>query len=155
MLYTELTEVGYKMNYTDLQASLGRVQLRRQPEFESRRSQIADVYGERLPSLLPGVRFQKGVRSPEHARHLFLILLPLESMSLTRDELLVGLRHRNIGATIHYAPLHRMPLYRERGTDRLPVTESVAERILSLPLSASMTLADAEYVLLHLQELAS
>lgn len=35
-----------------------------------------------------------------------MVRLPIEKMKLSRDELLLQLRSRNIGASIHYPPLH-------------------------------------------------
>lgn len=141
----QFATLGYKMNYTDLQAAIGRVQLRRQGEFRTRRAEIAQIYSDRLGPAVPGMRFQAGVLDKGHARHLFVVVLPLEGMRLGRDELLLELRKRNIGASIHYAPLHKMPLY-GMGQPALPVTEDLAGRVITLPISASMTPGDAEYV---------
>lgn len=146
------TELGYKMTFTDLQACIARVQLRRQPEFTRRRLAIARLYVRRLGRLRPVLRFQDGVGAPRHARHLFIVQLPARSVGLSRDELLLALRARNIGATIHYAPLHQMPLYGQK-KHALPVTDRVCPRIMTLPISASLTLADAEYVVDNLIDL--
>jgi dTDP-4-amino-4,6-dideoxygalactose transaminase len=153
LLSPDLSELGYKMNFTDLQACIGRVQLRRQEEFARRRMEIAQHYVGRLAAI-PGLRVQKGVTSPAHSRHLFVIRLPLESMRMNRDEFILALRARNIGASIHYAPLHRMPLYGET-SKRLPITEDLALRIVTLPISASMTIDDADYVASCVEELLS
>jgi dTDP-4-amino-4,6-dideoxygalactose transaminase len=101
-----------------------------------------------LSELSPEIRLQRDCTAASHALHLFLALLPIERMSFSREELIVALRARNIGATIHYTPLHGMPLYLgDRPTDQLPVTEDVAARCITLPISASMTAADAEEVI--------
>jgi len=148
-----LEELGYKMNYTDLQACIGRVQLRRQTEFHRTRLAVANRYQNRLSELAPGIKFQRGLLQPHHARHLFQIMLPLEEMRISRDAMLLELRNRNIGANVHYLPLHTMPLYSAHGQASLPNTEKVCERILTLPISGSMSLDDADYVILHLEEL--
>ncbi|MBN1877017.1 MAG: DegT/DnrJ/EryC1/StrS family aminotransferase [Anaerolineae bacterium] len=150
LLYSQLTELGYKMNYTDLQACIGRVQLKRQPEFYSKRLAIAEYYYEHLQTCEPPLRFQDQITHPYHSRHLFV--LQLGKMKLSRDDFLLALRARNIGASIHYSPLHRMPLY---GVPQptLPNTEAICERILTLPISASMNLDDAEYVVAQFKEL--
>lgn len=138
-------EVGYKMNLTDLQASIGRVQLRRQREFAERRRAIATLYLHELAEMPWTIAAQWGVTDPFHARHLFLIQLPIENLGRSRDEILNGLRARNVGATVHYTPLHHQPLYRHTAC-ALPVTDDVATRVLTLPISASMTLDDARDV---------
>ncbi|MBI2959335.1 MAG: DegT/DnrJ/EryC1/StrS family aminotransferase [Betaproteobacteria bacterium] len=147
MLSNQLTELGYKMNYTDLQASIGRVQLRRQDEFAAVRQAVAARYLEQLAELRPRIGFQRDCAGANHAKHLFVIQLPLQEMKSSREELLLGLRARNVGASIHYDPLHTMPLYLGgRDPEHLPVTEKVAKSCVTLPISASMSLDDAGYV---------
>jgi dTDP-4-amino-4,6-dideoxygalactose transaminase len=153
MILSELTELGYKMNYTDLQACIGRVQLKRQPEFYAVRLAIAKHYFENLNTLTPPIKFQYNVLHHYHARHLFMIQLPSDRMHLTRDEILLGLRARNIGASIHYAPLHTMPLYAFQKQPALPNTENICKTIMTLPISVSMNLDDANYVVEHFKDL--
>lgn len=152
MIQAELTELGYKMNYTDLQACIGRVQLKRQSEFAQTRLEIAQYYYEHLKIPHPQLIFQQHVLNPFHARHLFLIQLP---SFLSRDNILLELRERNIGASIHYPPLHKMPLYAKTNRDSLPFTETICSHILTLPISAKMNIADASYVVEQLQDLLS
>lgn len=147
-----IAELGYKMNFTDLQASIGRVQLKRQPEFAGRRHRVAEIYHDRLAVWIPQIRFQKGVDSPSHARHLFVIRVPLGELEIDRNEMLLELRARNIGASIHYAPLHTLPLYRPWVSDGLPHAEELALDIMTLPIGASVTDADCEYVVANLLE---
>ena len=146
----ELVELGYKMNYTDLQAALGRVQLRRQRLFHQRRLAVARCYTQALAGF--PIALQSGCLDERHARHLFVIQLP-GTLKLTRDEFLLALRKRNIGASIHYMPLHRMSYYRRFSRGKLPVTEAIADRILTLPIGSCMTSADAKNVVAHCREL--
>ena len=148
LLSSPLETLGYKMNYTDLQACIGRVQLARQPELDSIRLSIARRYVDGLKGVPWPLMFQRDCTHPYHARHLFVVQLPAHRMRRTRDQVLVILRARNIGASIHYAPLHLMPLYAGgRSQVSLPATERVADRILTLPISASMTATDVDDVL--------
>jgi perosamine synthetase len=153
MFSSMLTELGYKMNFTDLQASIGRVQLRRQKAFAARRLAIARHYWKALSAGAPDARLQTGVVSKGHSRHLFTVILPTQRMRLTRNEFIFELRKRNIGASVHYAALHEMPLYRgRRRAPSLPATEEIARAIVTLPISASMTVTDAKYVIRHFLE---
>ena len=154
MFSSMLTELGYKMNYTDLQASLGRVQLKRQEAFAVRRLAIARHYWKTLTKEAPGVRLQAGAISPRHSRHLFTVVLPTSRMRISRNEFILALRRKNIGISVHYAALHEMPLYhgRERPPS-LPITEATSRAIITLPISASMTVADARYVTRHFLDL--
>lgn len=142
----QVTELGYKMNYTDLQASIGRAQLRRQPEFEARRFAIARTYMAALASSEWRVVPQAGILDPGHARHLFVVQLPVDTLGMSRHDVLKGLRERNVGASLHYHPVHLMPLYASARPGHLPVTERIAQRILTLPIGAAMTPDDAAFV---------
>ncbi len=152
LLSQQPVEFGHKMNFMDMLAALGRVQLARQHEFEAARLAIARCYAEGLRGLAPPVRLQRHCTHAYHARHLFIVLLPAGTIRVDRDEVLYALRKRNIGASMHYPPLHNMPLYRGGGQpEPLPVTDEVGRSILSLPISASMTHDDATYVAAHLR----
>lgn len=143
----EMMELGYKMNYTDLQAAIGRVQLARQGEFQKRRLEVAEYYSSRLKKIDLDIRTQRNVLHPYHSRHLYLIELPLENIDKARDEIIFGMRKENIGASIHYKPVHQMPYYAQKAHQSLPVTERIAERIMTLPISAHMTVDDARDVM--------
>jgi perosamine synthetase len=150
-----ISELGYKMNFTDLQAAIGRVQLMRFAEMQDRRLTIAKVYFQRLAS--SGlVDFQKDVLHIGHARHLMLITLrnsTLQRSGFSRNSLLHSLRKANVGVSVHYHPLHAMPLYRPYVRGGLAVTDDVAARVLTLPIGAAMSEDDANYVCDHLLSL--
>lgn len=148
-----LNELGYKMNFTDLQAAIGRVQLARFDTMAAQRLLLSKRYQERSKALDAGIKFQEGVFSDSHARHLLVGLFDPASTGLSRDALLLGLRQRNIGASIHYAPLHQMPLYAHYLHGGLEVTEKLAGQIMTFPLSAKMTLEDVDYVMDHVADL--
>lgn len=146
-------ELGYKMNYTDLQAAIGRVQLKRNKEFARKRLAIARRYEDRLGRVQPSLGFIHGQTAADHARHLFLVKLPLERMRISREKVFLNLRSRNIGVSLHYHPLHLMPFYRKLCAVSLPKTEEAYRRIMTLPISASMTMADADYVIAHVTDI--
>ena len=153
VVFTQAIEIGYKMNFTDLLASIGRIQLRRQKEFHKIRLDIAQYYAENLPSIDLGIKLQENILDPDHARHLFVIQLPIETMKLSRDEILMTLRQRNVGASIHYRPLHLQGIYEEQPP--LSTTEKLFEKIMTLPLSSSMSVEDAKYVIEQLKDIVN
>ena len=148
-----IAELGYKMNFTDLNASIGRVQLRRQPEFHDRRLHIATQYVDRLAVGNGSIRFQDAMTSIGHARHLFVIRVPLKEMEISRNEMLLELRARNIGASIHYPPIHTLPLYQPYVKMSLPNVEQLMNDIMTLPIGASVTDEDVNYVTDHVLEM--
>lgn len=150
-----ISELGYKMNFTDLSASIGRVQLKRQPEFNERRLRTSTKYMSHLSAGNEAIKFQQGLISPGHARHLFVIRVPLKDMVISRNELLLQLRARNVGASIHYRPLHTLPLYQRYVGEHLPNVEQLMNDIMTLPIGASINDQDAEYVSEQVLEMLS
>jgi dTDP-4-amino-4,6-dideoxygalactose transaminase len=158
--YYEVLEPGYKYNMTDIQAALGIHQLRRLDGFISRRQQIAAMYDEAfadiaeilLPARLPG---------RNHTFHLYPIRLnagrlQLNWAELNRAEFIDELRVRNIGASVHFIPLHRHPFYQERyryRPEQFPVAEEIYQGLVSLPLYPKMTDGDAADVIAAVRDI--
>jgi len=135
-----VTEFGYKYNATDLMAALGRAQLSRFGEMQSSREDAWRGYNERFAG---ESRITLPPEQPDitHARHLYVIRLT-DRGGTRRDEFVQNLRSRGIGATVHYDPLHLHPAYRDRfGTKEgmLPITEDIADSLVSLPLHSRLT----------------
>ena len=132
---------GFKYNMTDIQASLGLGQLAKIEEHGKRRKEIWDFYKHelrKLPLILP----QEAEANTRHAYHLYTVLLDLDKVKITRDDLLTALHKQNIGTGVHYIALHLQPYYQstfgyKRGD--LPNSEFISDRTLSLPFSANLT----------------
>lgn len=77
--------------------------------------------------------------------HLFYILLPDEKR---RDKVLRILAERNISAATHFMPLHSSPMGLKLGYRKqdLPLTQSIAERLIRLPMYTGMTEMEMENV---------
>ena len=145
---------GFKYNMMDIQASLGIPQLARAEENLTRRETIWARYAEafaELPLRIP----PEPATGDRHARHLFVILLELERLTMGRDEVLEALHAERIGTGVHYRALHLHPYYREtygyRAGD-FPNTEWVGERTLSLPFSSKLTDQDVADVIAAVQK---
>ena len=147
--YYEVLVPGFKYNMTDIQAALGLHQLARLPGFIDERRRIALRYAEAfttldaliLPTERPDVR---------HAWHLYPIRLRPGVLTIDRAGFLRALAATGIGGSVHVIPVHLHPFYRERfNLERglFPVTESVYDSILSLPLFPRMTERDVTRVI--------
>jgi dTDP-4-amino-4,6-dideoxygalactose transaminase len=89
-----------------------------------------------LPLRLPGER--PGAR---HVFHLYVVATE------RRDELARYLKERGIATGIHYpVPCHRQPAVEHLRATALPVTERIVREILTLPISAGHTEAEADEV---------
>jgi dTDP-4-amino-4,6-dideoxygalactose transaminase len=69
--------------------------------------------------------------------HIMPVLLPL---SVTRLRVMAALREHGIQSSIHYPPVHRFSSFQNApGSARLPRTEALASRELTLPLYPSLS----------------
>ncbi|HKY33080.1 MAG TPA: DegT/DnrJ/EryC1/StrS family aminotransferase [Candidatus Polarisedimenticolia bacterium] len=140
---------GYKYNMTDLQAALGIHQLARVEANAVVRRRIWEQY-DRAFADLPAATPPPEEPGTRHARHLYTLLLDLERLRASRDQVVEELKAEGIGTGIHFISLHLHPYYRDRFGFRpedFPNARHLAERTLSLPLSARLTEQDVQDVI--------
>ncbi|MDX6710054.1 MAG: hypothetical protein QOH96_1070 [Blastocatellia bacterium] len=153
--FYEITAAGFKDNMTDIQASLGIHQLRRLDEFIKIRQRYAAVYDAGLSDILE-IAVPITLDDRNHVYHLYPILLNLELLQIDRGQFISELRLRNIGASVHFIPVHLHPFYQERFGCRpgdLPNAERLFERLVSLPLYPSMEESDVQDVMLAVRQI--
>ena len=133
----DVVQPGFKYNMPDIQAAIGLHQLKRLDAMQRRRRAIVAQYDEALGSL---EELETPVVRPdvESAWHIYLLRLRLERLKIDRAAFIEELRARNIGASVHFIPIHQLSYYRDRYKLRpedFPVAQREFERMLSLPLS--------------------
>ena len=146
---SEIREPGSNYRLTDFQSALGLSQLGKLDRFWRRRDALARRYRERL-SRSPFVELPSLPEGLRHGWHLFVVMLRLERLRVTRDTILRALRAENIGATMHYPLVYRHRFYRDRFryvAGLCPNAELVETRLVTLPLFPAMTDADQDDVL--------
>jgi perosamine synthetase len=146
--YYEVIGAGYKYNLTDLAASLGVEQLKKCRRFYEARRRISARYDAAFEGVAELARpvCRPGV---QHAWHLYAVQLELERLRIGRREFIEELKNANIGASVHFIPLHLHPFYRERFGYRpedFPAAAAAYRRIVSLPIYPGMTDADVDDV---------
>jgi len=145
----EVVEAGYKYNLTDLAAALGRVQLQRMDEMWTARAAIAARYDAAF-SGMPEVSCPMVSARVRHAWHLYPLRLRLETLAIDRARFIQELRDRQIGASVHFIPLHTQPFYARRYGYRaagFPVAEAEFPRLISLPIYSRMSADDVDAVI--------
>ena len=152
----DVIDFGYKMNITDLQSSIGMVQLQRLEEMRQRRKEIWKFYLENLSDThleLPNLPENNKSR---HALHLFSCGLP---KNINRDEF-VWKASNEYGVTfgIHYKSIPSYSAYtsifpKEEFRNKLPNAFDWGRRTISLSLSAAVSDNDCEKVVLACKSL--
>lgn len=130
-------DAGLKANMTDVQAAIGRAQLRRFRDNQARRAAIVARYDRGLAGV-PGLGLPARPVRGGHAWHLYVIRV-LPEYGPSRDELIAELHARGIECSVHFIPNHRHPYLREllgpEADPRLyPVAEEASQQMVSLPL---------------------
>lgn len=145
----DIEEPGFKYNMFDIQAALGLAQLSRIEEMQKRREWIAMQYNKAFEKM-------DALRIPAEAAytttnnwHLYVLRLKPEQLTIGRNQFIEELYNRNIGASVHFIPVHLMSAYRKRfgfKAGDYPNAEAWYECIVSLPLYSRMTDEDIDDV---------
>ncbi len=134
--------VGANSRLDEIQAGLLRVRLSHMEELEQEKTAVCQRYLEEINN--PLFELPKIRDSATHIWHQFVIRCD------KRDELISYLEANNIGSIIHYPiPPHLSEAYSYLGMEKgaLPITESYADTVLSIPLYIGMTKAEQDYVI--------
>ncbi|WP_051103522.1 DegT/DnrJ/EryC1/StrS aminotransferase family protein [Terracoccus sp. 273MFTsu3.1] len=143
----DVADDGLKANLTDVQAAIGRAQLRRFDIDQARRREVAARYDAQLSSL-PWVSLPPRPVEGRHAWHLYAVRVH-SGFAVTRDELIDRLNDLGIGTSVHFIPLHRLTWHVEHcvvPAGGLPGADAVFATTLSLPFDQNLTDDDVDEV---------
>lgn len=139
---------GLKANMTDLQAAIGRAQLRRFGGWQARRALLANHYDEALDGT-PGLKLPARPDKGDHAWHLYVLQIQPE-YGTTRDQLIQALADHGIHCSVHFTPIHHLPYFQHHLDPELlgqhPNADTAFQQILSLPLYPGLALPDLDYI---------
>ncbi len=146
----EHEELGYGLRLDGIQAAILSAKLPHLDDWNAGRRDRAARYAELLADL--------PVTTPEHlpnvepVYHCYTIRLEED---VDRDQVVSHLKAQGVGVGVHYPiPLHLQPAYRflELEPGDFPVSEHMANHVLSLPIYAELTDEQQDFVVETLQE---
>jgi len=126
--------LGYNERFNEIQAAIGRVNLRRLGDYNEQRRQVAAWYCKLLygfPLELP-----HEASWARHIYHMFVIRLK------ERDKLKLLLKSKEIETGIHYPiPCHRQPAFTRHFSRAvvMPVVDSYVKQVISLPIHPGLS----------------
>ena len=132
--------VGYNLRFNEIQAAIGRVELRNMDRLNEHRRRVTARYSERLSGI---------VKTPPEKEWAYSVYHMYVIRTERRDELAKHLQSRGIDTGIHYPVAnHQQPAVTKLYPDlpKLPHTEAVVKEILSLPIYGELPLEDVDYV---------
>ena len=144
----DIEEPGFKYNMFDIQASLALAQLARMDDMQRRRFEAVDVYEEAFRDV-PQLRLQKTPAYCHHSRHLYILRIVPEMLTITRDQFIEELKARNVGVSVHFIALHTMSAYTKRygyKPEDFPKAYAFSESEISLPMYSTLGREKAQYV---------
>lgn len=139
--------VGTNSRLDEIQAGFLRVRLSHLDELAEEKKNICERYLKELDN--PNIELPKIRDGATHIWHQFVM------KTNRRDELIKYLDEKNIGTIIHYPiPPHLSEAYGYLGHGEgfLPITETYAKSVLSIPLYNGMTDEEQDYVIKALNE---
>jgi len=143
-LHYKVVSPGFKYNMMDIQASIGIHQLKKITDSWKKRKKIWEFYNESF-NKMPFIKLDSIIQHMRHAYHLYIILLDINKLKITRDIFLEEMRKLNIGVGVHYTALHLHPYYKKKYNYKkgdFKNTEFISKRTVSLPLSPKLKLKD-------------
>ncbi|MBO5210036.1 MAG: UDP-4-amino-4,6-dideoxy-N-acetyl-beta-L-altrosamine transaminase [Lachnospiraceae bacterium] len=154
--YYEQIDLGFNYRMTDMQAALIISQLDKLEMFSKRRKEIVAKYDAAFAKI-PGIFVQKEIAESDTTRHLYILRLKPEKLSINRKQFFDALGAENVCCNVHYIPTYYFPYYQKLGYQKgiCPNAEKLYDEIISLPLYYAMTDEDVESVIAAVSKIAN
>ena len=148
----DVEAIGYKANLTDLQSSIGLIQLKRLSSMQKYREKVWDVYHDILSALDLELPMRHLSNQDTHSLHLYTVGLPER---VSRDALLAkASSDHGVTFGVHYNAIPLFSIYKKLNIGQDLHSYSTAlewgSKTISLSLSAAVTLEQAERIALTL-----
>jgi len=141
--------VIFGLNYrtTDIASAIGLNQVAKLDEFLLKRRYIGMKLRDALNSV-DGVTPQKIEPGANHSYSYFSVRVEVEELKCSRDEFMNALMAENIDCAVHYpTALTMQPVIKETyDPASCPVSENLADRILSIPLHPFINEKEINYI---------
>lgn len=149
--YYEMHSLGFNYRITDIQAALGISQLRKLDSFVKRRKEIALKYDK---AFLNSVVKPLYSFTNNSSYHLYVVKVNFSKLNTSKTEFFNKMREKNIGLQLHYIPINKQPYYKSLGygNEETPIMNRYYEECFSLPIYASLSNEEQEYVIKTLFE---
>lgn len=147
--WQDFDDTGYNFRMTDIQAAVGIEQLRKLDAFNQRRIELAAYLTERLQEI-SGLKTPAVMPDRKHVFHLYPLEIDAARFGMNKEDFIYAMLHEHgVKVGTHYIPLHYSTAFKKRGfgPGQFPVAESVAERLVTLPLHPRLTFEALDYMI--------
>ena len=141
---------GLKNNMTNVQASMGIVQLNKIHKLWLLRKKIYLNYQKFFKNYDVTIQTSSnGVKNYKHAYHLFVLYFKQNKQINIRNKLINYLKKNNIGFGIHYRAINDLKFYKKKykwNKNTAPNAFNIGSNILSLPVQPDLTSKEQKYI---------
>lgn len=151
IIFESYPELGYNYRMTDVQAAIGREQLKRLPDLVGRRRELAAVYHSLLADI-PGLRLPT---EPEWARSNWQSFCVRLMAGQNQRHVMQVMLDRKIATRRGIMCSHREPAYPAgtwRSAGSLVASESAQDECILLPLYHQLTAAEQQFIATELRQ---
>lgn len=140
--------LGYNFRLSNIAASLGRAQLQKVDKIIKTRNEIAEMYTSLLNEQVPDVTPLETPDGYQHVHQLYSIRVK------ERDELIQFMAGKGVMTKVYFPPVHKSHHFLKvlGYQDSLPVTDNIADEIISLPIYPGMPEKDIGQVVAVIAE---
>ena len=136
---------GRNSRLDEIQAAVLDVKLKYLDEDNAKRQQIAKYYYDNITN--PKIVLPEHIDDRNNVYHLFPVFC------IQRDDFQQYLKDNGIQTLIHYPiPPHKQECYKGWDSISLPITEMIHNQEVSLPISPTMTILQAQWVVDHVNK---
>ena len=155
--YYEMDVLGFNYRMTDLQAALGKSQLKKIDLFTKKRNQIAKIYNKNFKDI-KNLKIPSKSKKVSHAYHLYTILIDFKKFDFTKNKFMKFLHDNKIGSQVLYIPVFLQPYFKRKynyDANKFPVSMKYYEQALSIPIFYSLKKIEQNFVIKKIKELLS
>lgn len=139
----DIVELGYNFRLDDIRASIAIEQLKKLPSDLEKRIAVRKRYVQKLSAV-------KGLIIPfadsiELSSNYIMPIVLADTVEKARDQVREIIHAAGIQTSVHYPSIHRFSIYKDYGAV-LPQTEYVADHEITLPMYASLTPEQVDFI---------
>ncbi len=141
----DVKNIGFKFNFTDLQAAIGLEQLKKLPKIIKYRKILRREYCKLLENLEKNgkIKLFRNSKNYSFSEYIF----PIFIYNNKRDDLVKFLRQKKIDTTVHYIPANKLSFYKKKFSKfKLHKTNQAFNSLLSLPFHNKLKKKDLSFI---------
>jgi dTDP-4-amino-4,6-dideoxygalactose transaminase len=143
----DVIDLGFNYRIDEIRSAIGKVQLKKLDKNNTIRKKLTHHYHHLLKEFRPEVIIPFQNHPGKSSCHLLPILLP---EGINKFKFMNQMKQYGIQTSIHYPPIYQFSLYKyllEEGKKKLPITEKVSSREVTLPLFPTLTKRELDFII--------